>query len=883
VVVGGLVVVGYAVRAFISIDTNLLWFRSVQHESVYTRTFWTQALLFTVFGLLMAVAIANNLIYFHRHRPRSFAPDPAKQRWRYQFNRVEPRLRRWLFVVIVGYLGISMGSRAATSWQTWLLWRHTTSFGQQDPQFHRDISYYVFVYPLHRLVLTLLFRIVATAMIVVLVSAYAYGGVRLRGTGQRMTQAVLRQLSLLFGLYLVLKAVGYWLDRYAIMTSNRGIVTGPSYTDVHAVLPSRIVLVIVALICAALLLANFFLGRTKLVYAGLGLMAFTALVIGVGWPAVVQQFREKPSASKLEQPYIANNITGTLQAYGLSDDVATKEYAGTQQLFGAALGTQAANNAQIRLLDPNRVSPTFNVKQQVQGFYGFKSTLDMDRYPIGGTTSQDVALAVRELNLSGLPASRRTWTNTHLIYTHGNGFVAAPSTTLPGGTPLFVAGGLPQSGTAVPVSQPRIYYGQNSPSYSIVGAPKGTPPIEFDRPNAAGSSQQVNYTHTGGGGIPIGSFGHRLLYALKLHSSSILFSSEINKDSQLLTVRNPRTRVAAVAPWLTLDGDVYPTVVNGQIDWVVDGYTTSNNYPASQQINLRSATTSTLSQTGSTVTQPSTSVNYMRNSVKATVNAYSGKVTLYAWNQSPHPDPILSSWEKSFPGLIQSQSAIPAALLPHLRYPQDLFNVQRSLLTRYHVTNAAEFYNGDDFWTIPTDPTVAASSRINALGNAVKGIVPTLASVYMSMSADGSSPAAFSLSTPMVTLNQRILAGFLSVDSQPGPDYGKFTLLELDLGQSIQSPLQIQNAIESDTQITKTLTLARSGNSRVVLGNLLTMPLAGTMLYIEPVYYQAIGSNSFPILRHVIAIYGHGPPAFRRTLPAALHQALGVAVPRSSP
>jgi uncharacterized membrane protein (UPF0182 family) len=876
VVVGIGYVLRYAVRAFISIDTNLLWFRSVQHESVYTRTFWTQALLFAVFGLLMAAAMANNLILFHRYRPKTFTPDPVKQRWRYQFSRVERRLRRWLFVIIVGYLGISMGSRAASNWQTWLQWRNAVSFGQQDPQFHRDISYYLFVYPMHRLVLTLLFRIVATSLIVVLVAAYAYGGVRLRGTGPRMTRAVRGQLSLLLGLYLVLKAVGYWLDRYALVTSNRGVVTGPAYTDVHAVLPGRIVLIVIALICAALLFANVLLRTAKVMYLGLGLMAFAALVIGVAWPVVVQQFREKPSASVVEQPYIARNIAGTTKAFGLSN-VAVTSYAGNQDLHGAALAAQAARNAQIRLLDPNRLPPTFNVKQQVQSYYGFKSTLDIDRYPINGT-EQDVALAVRELTISGLPSSRKTWTNTHLVYTHGYGLVAAPTDTLPNGTPDFIDGGLPPK-DEIPVTQPRIYYGQMSPSYSIVGGPAGSAPREFDRPSTTGSSQPVDYTHTGGGGIPIGSFLHRLLYAFKLHSASVLFSSEINKDSQLLTVRNPRSRVAAVAPWLTLDGDTYPTVVNGRILWVVDGYTTSNNYPDSQQINLRSATSSTLSQNGATVTQPSTSINYMRNSVKATVDAYSGKVTLYAWNQASDRDPILATWEKAFPGLVQPQSAIPPALLPHLRYPQDLFNVQRSLLTRYHVANASEFYNGDDFWKIPTDPTVGANSRINSLGKKVKGSVPTQPSVYMTMSADGASPAAFALSSPMVTLNRRNLAAFVSVDSQPGPNYGHFTLLELPPGQSVESPSQIQNDIETDTQITGTLTLARGGNSRVVLGNLLTMPLAGMMLYIEPVYTQATGSNSFPILRHVIAIYGNGAPAFKKTLPEALDQALGVTVP----
>jgi uncharacterized protein len=883
-VVGVVIVARYVLRAFVSIDSNLLWFRSVQHTSVYTRTFWTEALLFVIFGALMGIGIASNLILFHRHRPKRFRPDPATQRWRYHFHRIEPRLRRWLFVIIVAYLTVSMGTRAASNWQTWLAWRNSTSFGLKDAQFHRDISYYLFIYPLHRLVLTLLFRIIATTLIVILLAAYSYGGVRLRGTGPRMTRAVRAQVSLLLGVYLVLKAFAYWLDRFALATSNRGPVTGPAYTDVHAAIPGKFVLIIVALIAALILFANVFARNSRLMFAGLGLMAFSALIFGVAWPAVIQQFREKPSASVVETKYIGRNITATDQAFGLSNDISVTPYPGVSELTGSALQAQAHTDAQVRLLDPNRLSPTFNVKQQVQSIYGFKSTLDIDRYELNGKM-QDVALAVRELTINGLPNSRKTWTNTHLVYTHGYGLVAAPTDKFTQGIPSFVEKDLPPVGP-IPVEQPQIYYGQMSPTYSIVGAPAGSKPTEFDLPSANGSSEPVHNTHTGGGGIPIDPLLNRLVYSYKFGSPSLLFTSEINKDSQLLTVRNPRQRVAAVAPWLTLDGDIYPTVVDGRILWVVDGYTTSNNYPYSQQTNLQSATTNSLTKYGSTVTQPSTSINYMRNSVKATVDAYSGKVTLYAWDQTksetnpiPEPDPVLATWEKAFPGLVQPQSAIPPDLLPHLRYPQDLFNVQRSLLTRYHVTDPSAFYNGSNFWTIPNDTTFAATSRLNAIGKKVSVSAPTQPSVYMSMSADGQTPAEFSLTSPLVTLNSRNLSAVLTVNSQPGPDYGAFTLLELPTsGLSVESPAQVQQDIESDTAVSSQLTLLRGGNSKVVLGNLLTIPLAGKMLYVEPLYTQAKSGTTFPILQRVVAIYGNRPLAFENTLSEALSKALGVPV-----
>jgi len=863
----------YAVRAFVTIDTNLLWFRSVQNESVYTRMFWTQVVLFVIFSALMALSLTASLILLYRFRP-DFRPDRAKQRWRFQFRRYERRLRIWLLVAVVGYLSISVGARAAGGWQTWLAWHDATSFHQKDPTFHRDVSYFVFDYPLHRLVLTLLFRIVATNLIVVLIAGYAYGAVKIRGDRPKLTKPVLAQISVILGIYLTLKVFAYWLDRLALVTSNRTVVTGPSYTDLHAVMPAKIVLMVIAGGCAIALFVNAYLRSGRVVIMSLSVMAAGAFLLGIALPAIVQQFWVKPSASTRELPSISRSIPMTTKAYGLNNTVTTKANYGATTLTGSALANQAKRNAQVRLLDPYRVSPTFNVNQQIEAFYQFKSTLDVDRYPINNR-STDVVLGARELNIAGLPASRKTWTNTHLVYTHGFGLVAAPTDKTTNGIPNFIGGGLPPTThTPIKINQPRIYYGQMSPSYSIVGAPPGTPGKEFDLPSTNGSANSAGYTHTGGGGIPIGGFFHRLLYAIKLHSTSVLFSSEINSHSQLLTVRNPRTRINAVAPWLTLDGDTYPAVVNGRIVWVVDGYTTSNNYPDSQQVNLQAATSSTLSKSGSTVAQPSRSINYIRNSVKATVDAYSGKVTLYAWNQQAQPDPVLETWEKAFPGLIQPQSQMPAALVSHLRYPQDLFNVQRSILTRYHVTNASDFYNGNDFWKLPVDSSVGATSRLNAIGKVVTVSAPIQPSVYMSVSSDGMSEARYALSTPFVTLNRRNLSAFMSVDSEPGPDYGRLTLLEIPAGQSVKGPAQISNDIESLPRIANKLTLLRGGNSQVVIGNLLAMPLGGKFLYVEPVYTQAKTGTKFPVLRRVIAVYGNGLPAYRLTLAGAIAQAL---------
>jgi uncharacterized membrane protein (UPF0182 family) len=863
------IAVVWAFLALVNVRTNVLWFDSLQAGRVYSTILGAQIVLFVVFGGLMALAVGGSLVWVMRRRP-AFRPDPVRHRWRARYLRYEKPLRVWIIAIVAGYLGVHLGSKASHRWQAFVLWRHAQPWGQQDPQFHRDVSYYVAVLPFHKMVVTYLTSIVVACLVVSVIAAYLYGAIRIRGRGRKMTPAFKIQLSLLVGIWLLLKGASIWLSRYNLTTSSRGPVTGLSYTDVHAALPGRTLLAVVAILAGVLVLANIWLQRLRYLVAGLAALVVASLVLGAAWPSLVYKFREQPSAATLNRSEIEHNQAATLRAFGLDKDVTTRPY-GTGPSSGTTLN-QVKQTAQVRLLDPKILTPTFNVKEEVQAYYTFLAPLDIGTYPLG-RGDQDVAIAARELNLKGIP--RHSWTNNHLVYTHGYGVVAAPTDRVDPktGTPDFINGGLPPK-NAIPVTQPRIYFGKNTPSYSIVGQPAGsTKNIEFDYPTSSGGAQGARTTYDGGGGVPIGSALNRLLYAIQLRDPNIFFSSDVNSGSHLLTVRNPRTRVAKVAPWLTLDGDVYPALVDGKVVWVVDGYTTTANYPGSQRINLRKATTSTLTSAQSTVQQPNTQVNYMDNSVKAVVDAYTGKVSLYEWNQANQPDPLLKSWESAFPGLVKPESDIPPSLMSRLRYPQDLFDVQRALLAHYHVTDPGDFYSGSAFWKVPADPTVAATKSLNANG-AKKGSAPTMPSAYMSLSATGDTSSRFALSTPLVTLNDRDLAAFLSVNAVPGPDYGTFTLLELPAGADYESPAQIQNDIESDNTIAKALTLQRGGNSRVVLGNLLTIPVNGRVLYVEPVYTQAQGGSSFPILRHVIAVYGNGAPAFEPTLDKALSQAI---------
>jgi uncharacterized membrane protein (UPF0182 family) len=857
---------------FVSQYTDLLWFRSVGYSSVFTRRLTTEILLFAVFGVVMAVIVGANVVIAYRLRPKETPGSPEQQQLDLLRRALNP-YRGWLLGVVVVVIGIITGSAASRHWTTWMLWRNGQPFHYDDPQFHKDVSYFTFTYPFQRFLLGQAFAIVTVSLIAVLVTAYFYGSLRIQTPGPKWTPAGRVHVSVLLGAFVLLKAIAYWLDRYGLAFSGRGKVTGPSYTDVHAVLPAKTILVFVAVICALLFFANVYTRNWLLPAVAFGVMLGSAIVIGGIFPALVQHFKVAPSAQDLEAKYIGRNIVQTRIAYGITQQQVTvnANYPGVSTTPAKTLDAAATTNAQLRVLDPNIVSGTFDQLQQQRSFYTFPPTLDVDRYKIGGKLT-DVVIGARDINLAGLPTGQQNWINDHLVYTHGYGVVAAVANTASNlGTPSFVEQDLPPRGV-LGAFQPRIYFGENSPNYSVVGAPSTKQPRELDLPANNGSGQ-TNYTYQGGGGIPIGSFFHKLIYAWKFKDKNILLSSGVNSDSRLLYVRNPRSRVQKVAPWLTLDGDPYPVVVGGQVLWVVDGYTTSSGYPYSEQESLGSSTRTSLTGNGRGVAaQRNTSINYIRNSVKATVNAFTGQVNLYAWQQTTDRDPVLASWEKAFPGIVKPQRDMPPGLQAHLRYPEDLFNIQRTLLAQYHVTTAKTFYNGTEFWNVPYDPTTDPTAPP----------VPQPA-YYFTVSQDGGNQApVFSLTSPLVSLNRRNLTAFLSVNSDPdSPSYGHFTLLEVPSDQATPGPQQVQNNIESSPQVSTQLSLLRQGGSRVDLGNLLTVPLDGGFLYVEPIYVKSAGQGSFPELRRVAAVY-NDTVGYQPTLAGALNQAFGLAVGSSS-
>ncbi|WP_131784944.1 UPF0182 family membrane protein [Protofrankia symbiont of Coriaria ruscifolia] len=840
---------------FTRVYTDLLFFRSVGFGKVFKTALSTRILLFVVFGALMAAAVGTNLALAYKLRPPVRPLSLEQQNLERYRVAIEPYMVPILLAVSILF-GIVAGISASGRWRTWLLWRNGESFGQRDAQFHRDISYYAFTYPFQRFLLGFLLTTVVLSLLVTLVTHYLFGGIRLQTQGERVVSAAKAHISVMLGLLALLKAWAYYLDRFGLVFSSRGTVNGASYTDTHAVLPAKLILLFISLLCAVLFIYNIFQRGWTLPLLSAGILVLSALVVGGIYPAIVQQFQVRPNEASREAPYISRNIAATRSAYGI-DRIRPQAYDAANTPDTTELGADSATLSNARLLDPNVLSPTYDQLQQIRGYYGFPASLDIDRYTVAGpdgrSGTQDYVLSVRELDQNGLAQQQRNWINLHLTYTHGKGFVAAPANTVDSsGRPVFTEQNLPPIGP-LNVQESRIYFGEMSPDYSIVG----TRQAEIDGPGATSGSQATT-SYDGDGGVSIGSTLRRALFALRFQEKNILLSSDITDSSRILYVRNPRDRVSKVAPWLTLDGDPYPAVVDGRVTWILDGYTTTDGYPYAERRTLGSVTADAVTNRASNRPgQAANEVNYIRNSVKVTVDAYNGTVTLYAWDEA---DPVLKTWMKAFPGTVKAKKDIPASLLSHLRYPEDLFKVQRDLIASYHVTDPREFYSQEDFWAVSPSPDDQNQTQ------------PPF---YVYSQLIGQSQPSFNLTSPLLARGSSKLAAYMAVSSDPG-NYGEFQVLQLPKGVTINGPVQVQNLIESNAKISQELSLLRGQGSRTIQGNLLTLPVAGGLLYVEPYYVQARENAVYPTLQRVAAVFGENI-GFAPTLSEALGQVFGTA------
>ncbi|NBU32561.1 MAG: UPF0182 family protein [Actinobacteria bacterium] len=823
------------------------WYVSVDHSAVFLTQLKIRFFLFVVAAILTSVVLGASLRLAYRSRPILIPVTPEEIAIEQYRGGLEP-LRKVLFNLAPLGLGLLVGISSASQWRTLLVWRNSSPFGKKDPQFGKDISFFMFDLPFWRFFLGILFTVTVFAAIANVIVHYIYGGFNPRNIG-RVNKATRQQVVFFLGMIALLKGFAYHLDKFALATKSDTLITGLKYTDVHAVLPAKSILTYIAFATAILFFISLFRTGWTVPFIALGTMFGASLLIGGLYPAFVQQVQVKPSELARETPYIQRNLESTVSAYGLGK-AQIKEYKAIDNASRASIGKDASTLANVRLLDPSIVSPTFRNLQQIRGFYAFPDSLDIDRYSIDGV-KRGAVLAVREVNLDGVAENQRNWFNDHMVFTHGYGLVGAFENKVGSeGAPSFLESDIPPQG-ALDIKQPRVYFGEQSPAYSIVGAPKGADPKELDYPDDRSANGQKNNTYDGTGGVPVGNLFQRLVFALHYQDVNILLSNQISSESKLLYDRDPATRVRKVAPWLTLDTDPYPAVVDGRIQWIVDGYTTSNSYPYSARVSLRDATADSVNaQTNSFNSQD---ITYIRNSVKATVDAYDGTVKIYAWDNT---DPLLKVWTSAFPGVVQSKSQIPAGVLEHVRYPEDMFKVQRDILAKYHVKDPQAFYSGQDFWNLPDDPTKPSINQAQP-------------PYYLTLKMPDQKQATFSLTTTFAPNKRQTLAAFMAVNSEPGPDYGTIRVLQLPRNTTIPGPTQVQNNFESDPDVSAKLSLLRQGGSDVVLGNLLSLPVGGGLLYFEPVYVRASQGDGYPLLRKVLVSFG-SKVAFEDDLATAL-------------
>ncbi|GAA2066369.1 UPF0182 family protein [Williamsia deligens] len=871
---------------FVGLYTDLLWFDDLGYSNVFSTIIWTRVVLFAVTAVIAGGIVFAGLALAYRSRP-VFVPTSGPGDPIARYRAVVMGRIRWFAILPSALVGLLSGLVAQGSWATVQVYLHSQSFGVKDPQFHLDNSFYAFDLPFYRFVLNFLFVILVVTFLASLVTHYIFGGIHLAGRNGALTRAARIQLAVIAGLFLLLKAVAYWFDRYTLLSSTRKqeIFTGASYTDINAVLPSKLILLAIAVICAGAFFAGVVLRDLRVPALATALMLLSALVIGVGWPAVMEQFSVKPNAAQKESEFIQRNIDATRAAYQIGNDRVTYQ----ENWTGGQVNQQNVDNdsstiSNIRLLDPNIVSQAFTQLQQQQNFYGFPTQLAIDRYRVANEL-RDYIVSVRELDPSRFAANQQNWINKHTVYTHGNGFVAAPANRVnepassgtdvnSGGQPDFDVSDLAsiadpnyQATAPIKVKQPRIYFGELiskvNPDYAIVGSANGQQ-TEYDTATS-------RYTYSGDAGVSLGNIFNRLAYSIKYTERNILLSGAINSNSKIIYNRDPRDRVKKAAPWLTVDSKTYPAVMSdGSIQWIVDGYTTLDAYPYAQKTSLQDATTDaqelTQGQTGRT--QVNRQVAYVRNSVKATVDAYTGKVTLYQFDDK---DPVLKTWMKVFPGTVKSRSQFDAntSLKEHVRYPEDLFKIQRSLLAKYHVSDPGTFFQGNSFWSIPADPTDS---------NALDQGLDQPPYYFVASDPRRQNTSSFQLTSVMNTLNRDFLASYLTVSSDPD-NYGQMTIREVPSNPTREGPRLAFSAMSTFGQVNADLkNLENTASTR--FGNLLTLPVGQNgLLNVVPLYAQAKNSDAtFPRLFRVIVRYRSSdadPPSigYAPTIAQALQQA----------
>ncbi len=832
VVVIGIVILLFIIFTVMSgFYVDLLWFREVDLSSVFWTVLRAKMLLGLVFGLLFFGLLFTNLLIVRRIRPTTRILTPEQEMVERVRQNIEPYLR-WLIPLGAAVLALLVGIGVSGQWRTFLLWRNGSglSFGSPEPLFGRDPAFYVFSLPWLRFVQGWLFSSLVGVTVIVGIAHFLWGGIQPQAPAfaDKVSPAVRAHLSVLLGLIMVAKAWGYYLGRFDLLTSPRGVVEGASYTDVHAQLPALNFLAIVAVICAVLFLVNIRVRLWSLPVIAVGLLALVSVLLGTAYPAFVQQFSVKPQEQQRETPYIQDNIEGTQRAFQL-DTIDVSERPADLNVSADALDENAATVSNIRLWRPRVLGENFQSLQRIRQYYEFHD-VDVDRYPIGDEP-RVLMVSGREISQDGIAASGRSWQNQHLVYTHGYGAVAAQvNTATSEGAPILTLKDIPPSGVPE-IDQPRIYFGEVA-DVPFVMTNTGAQELDYD-------GAPPGYTYDGQGGIPVGNIVQRALFAWRFKDVNLLISGLIKPDSRIMIYRSLDERVPKPAPFLTYDKDPYLAVVSGRLTWIWDAYTTTDEYPYSQDIDLSTATDRDLQG----------HVNYIRNSVKVTVDAYDGSMKYYIIDTE---DPIVQAWSAAFPDLFTDLSEAPADLEAHFRYPEGLFQVQATQFATYHVTDPAVFFQKQDVWQIPNDPTIPANEPGATGDSAASG---PLRPYYSLMRLPGATDEQFMLILPFTPAERQNLVSWMAVSSDPG-SYGDMVAYTFPAGRNIDGPTQVFAQINQDPAFSTFRTLLGQQGSTIVFGDFLVIPINDSLLYVQPVYVRSTQENSIPELKRVVVVNG---------------------------
>jgi uncharacterized membrane protein (UPF0182 family) len=852
-----LVAVGSVARFY----TDLLWFREIDKTPLFWGMLRTKFFIGLLAGLGTALIVGVNLWLVERLAPRYGLTVVARPQVERARAVLSPYLRP-LRLGIAAFLGLVVGLQASGLWQSFLLWRNRSPFGQRDALFNRDVSFYMFELPFLRAVFGWLFTTLVLTTILVAAGHYVLGGIRPQAETNRVAAQAQSHLSVLLGIIVALKAWGYWLDKYQLLFSSRGVVAGASYTDVKAQLPALEFLFWVALICAAAFFVGARRGGLFIPLISIVLLAGVSLIMGGIVPAIFQRFRVEPQELVRERPYIERNIDATRKAFNLNN-VSTKDFPASEDLDQEAIDANGPTIENIRLWDPEVLRPGVRNLQAIAQYYNF-TDVDVDRYPIDGNRRQ-VMISVREVDPNGLAESARTWQNLHLAYTHGYGMVAVQvNTAAEGGQPDFIVSGFNPEDPKIQVDEPRVYFGEpppNSPEFVVANSAQG----EYDAQGSGDTTRLFNYT--GDGGVQLSDIGRRLAFAVRFRDINLLISGNIKSGSRLMFNRDIRDRVEKAAPFLQWDGDPYAVVVDGRIKYVRDGYTTSSNYPYAQRIDLADA--ARRNELGSRGVE--SIGNYIRNSVKAVVDAYTGEVTLYAFDEQ---DPILKAWRKAFPNLFAPASDIPDSLRQHLRYPEDLFSIQTWIYASYHIGNPDDFYSKEDFWALPDDRSGEIRREDETGGLAAVASVKARPYYLLTKLPERTAPdPEYVLVMPFTPNGKENMVSYLAAEADPA-EYGKLTLYSLPRSRTILGPTQVNARILATSEVASELTLLDQRGSRVILSNLLVVPVDESLLYVQPIFVQGSAPNSFPLLQKV-AVFYNNQVGYAPTLGAAIQQVIG--------